>query len=59
MNAALRKWKTCERKKAFPTREAAFQKGQEIYRCPYCRQFHRTAETAKLIAAIRRSPKLP
>lgn len=58
MNAALRKWKTCDRKKAYDTREAAFQKGQEVYQCRYCGKFHRSGSLSKLIATVRRpAPK--
>jgi hypothetical protein len=50
-------WKSCLRKKAFPTAEAAYQKGQEIYRCRYCGLWHRTGGTLKLLAQLRRIPK--
>lgn len=59
MNAALRKWKTCTRKRAYPTREAAFQKGQEVYRCRYCRQFHRSGSLSKLVALVRKEKSTP
>jgi len=50
---ALRRFNKCERKKAFPTREAAFQKGQEVYRCGYCNQWHRSGALATLLAKVR------
>jgi Zn-finger protein len=54
MTPSLRQWKTCTRKKAYPSREAAFQKGQEVYQCRYCHQFHRSGSLSKLVAALQK-----
>jgi hypothetical protein len=37
----------------FPTKEAAFQKGQESYRCGYCQQWHRSGALGKLVALVK------
>ena len=51
--------RTCERKKAYPTEQAAYQKGQEVYKCPYCHLWHRSGQLARLIAQVRRPVFLP
>lgn len=38
-----RRAKTCGIKTRYETLEAAQQKGQYVYRCPYCEKFHRTS----------------
>ncbi len=52
--AARRKFRMCERKVGFPTAEAPRQPGQDIYRCKYCGQWHRTGQLAALLAMARR-----
>jgi cytochrome c2 len=49
-----RRQRSCENKVAFPTAEAARQKGQYFYRCRYCHQFHRTGQDATLAARLSR-----
>lgn len=50
---ALRRFKKCERKRAYPTKEAAYQKGQESYLCGYCNKWHRSGALASLVAIVR------
>ncbi len=50
------RWRMCERKVKFPTEEAAYQKGQQTYRCRFCGQWHRSGSIAKLTAALRKGP---
>ena len=50
-------WKACLRKRQYPTREAAWQKGQEVYRCQHCGQWHRTSGVNKFVAQLRRGKK--
>lgn len=46
------KWKACERKRAYDTKEDAFQKGQQSYLCRYCGKWHRSGELGKLVARL-------
>lgn len=50
---SFRVWRACARKKGFPTAEAAHQRGQEVYRCRHCGQWHRSGALGKLVAAVR------
>jgi len=43
-----KRYNACDRKKAFPTHEAALRKGQDVYHCRFCRQYHRTGSLAQL-----------
>lgn len=47
---------TCGSKVAYPTQDAAFQKGQRSYRCPYCGAWHRSGKMAALLAMITGKP---
>lgn len=39
----------CKSKRAYPTREAAAaQKGNDVYQCKFCHQWHRTGAIAAL-----------
>jgi len=40
---ALKKYRMCAKKKAFESPEAAHQKGQRFYACPFCGEYHRTS----------------
>lgn len=51
--AERRRWRTCERKKAFNSPEEAAQKGQNVYQCPYCHKWHRSGAFAQLVAIVR------
>lgn len=51
---AYRKNKACGWKRAYATQEDAFQKGQNVYHCKYCKQWHRTGAMAELIAWVSR-----
>lgn len=42
-----RRMRQCVRKVKFETREAAWQKGMNVYKCPHCGMFHRASVTAK------------
>ncbi len=55
---AAQRQRGCESKVAYPTPEAAFQKGQEFYLCKYCGKYHRSGKLAKLIAETRRGTRL-
>jgi len=57
MNNAFHIWKACLRKQQFPTREAAFQKGMEVYRCKHCSKWHRTSGVTKFVNQLRRTKK--
>lgn len=50
-----RKEKMCINKKPFNNEADAFQKGQEIYKCPYCNKFHRSGQLAKLVFKIKKT----
>ncbi|MDE2098703.1 MAG: hypothetical protein KGL39_15725 [Patescibacteria group bacterium] len=47
-------WKSCQRKRAYPTKELAYQKGQQVYRCRHCGHWHRSGALAKLNAQLKR-----
>jgi hypothetical protein len=53
------RWKSCARKRAFETPEAAFQKGQSAYQCNYCGKWHRSGALAKLVAAVSKIKRRP
>ena len=55
--AALRRWKMCDRKASYPNAVAAYQKGQQTYRCPHCRQWHRSGAVASYAAYLRKLKK--
>jgi hypothetical protein len=38
----------CRDKIAYPTREAARQRGQDVYACPYGDHYHRTGAAATI-----------
>lgn len=44
----------CERKVAYDTAEAAYQKGQESYRCKYCGKWHRSGSFSKLLSKVKK-----
>lgn len=39
---AAMKMRGCDGKAAFPSKDAAFQKGQRSYKCQFCGQWHRS-----------------
>lgn len=41
--------KMCRQKRSFATEEEAFQKGQRIYQCPLCGNWHRSGQQAAFI----------
>lgn len=55
---AAHRLRGCESKVAYPSPEAAFQKGQTFYRCKWCGQYHRSGKLAKLIAETNRGTRL-
>lgn len=44
--------KICYQKKMYANAEEAFQKGQRIYQCPFCRNWHRSGQQAALIYQV-------
>ena len=44
----------CDRKVPYPSRDAAMQKGQDVYHCRFCGQRHRTGSLAQLAIKIGR-----
>lgn len=54
--AQYRRWKACERKRAYPTAEAAAIPNQRVYRCPYCGKFHRSGALTTLANRLRKRP---
>jgi hypothetical protein len=42
------KRKACNKKKAFNSFEEAYQKGQQTYKCPFCRKWHRSGKIIRL-----------
>ena len=50
--AARRQWRGCDRKVTFGTAEAAREGGQDIYRCKYCGNWHRTCAAIALAANL-------
>lgn len=51
--AERKRARACGMKVAYPSAEAAFQKGQHVYQCQYCRLWHRSGSLARLAAAVR------
>ncbi|MBK5284834.1 MAG: hypothetical protein JJE25_05495 [Bacteroidia bacterium] len=45
--------KSCHDKRAFDTKEAAYQKGQSVYKCPYCGKWHRSGKLNQFINYLR------
>jgi len=50
--ARRRRWRGCERKVGFPTADAAWQPGNDIYKCQWCGQWHRTGAAAAWAAKL-------
>lgn len=48
------RWKACDRKTAYESEAAAFQKGQRAYHCRYCGKWHRTSGIIQLVNVVRR-----
>lgn len=48
------RYRACERKRAYPSREAAYQKGCCVYECVFCGKFHRSS-SGIVARAIRRA----
>jgi hypothetical protein len=50
----------CRSKVAYPTREAARRKGQDVYACPYGDHYHVTGAAATLAATLakRKRPRI-
>lgn len=44
--------KSCKNKKSFSTKEEAILKNQDVYKCRYCGNFHRTTQLLKLIRLV-------
>jgi hypothetical protein len=44
----------CEKKKAYETREEAHQKGQEVYKCKFCKKWHRSGSLINLLAKTKK-----
>lgn len=43
----------CLDKKAFDTKESAFQKGSLVYQCKFCKKWHRSSQIGKLIKYLK------
>lgn len=39
------RYRACGRKQAYDNKEAAYQKGQDSYECPFCGKWHRKSIT--------------
>jgi hypothetical protein len=52
---ARERYNMCDRKRAFPTEAAAFQKGQTSYLCPHCNAWHRSGSLSRLVAFVKRT----
>jgi len=48
------KRRSCTAKRAFDTPEQAYQKGQQVYQCPFCGKYHRSGAFANLRAKLRK-----
>ena len=48
------KEKMCLNKKAYETKEFAYQKGQESYNCKHCGKWHRSGKMTKFIVGVRK-----
>ena len=44
------KKRSCEDKARFKTKDDAYQKGQEVYKCKFCGGWHRSGALAKTLA---------
>lgn len=51
--------KGCRNKVAYPTREAASKRGQDVYRCPYGAHYHRSGAAATLAATLANRKRKP
>ncbi len=49
--------KMCLDKKAFETKEDAFQKGQSSYQCKHCGKWHRSGQMTEFIVKIKNKSK--
>lgn len=52
--ARRRKNRTCTWKRVYETKEAAYQKGQVVYHCPFCGKYHRSGKFGRLVARVNR-----
>ena len=52
--AERRKARMCTNKARFADQAAAFQKGQNIYECPYCKGWHRSGSAVRMAVRLRR-----
>lgn len=50
--AERRKKKSCSSKKAYETKEEAYQKGQTFYKCKHCGKFHRSGKMTTFIREL-------
>lgn len=50
--AAARRLRACESKRAYDTEEEAYQKGQTTYRCRYCGKWHRSGSFTTLVRTL-------
>ena len=55
--AARRRDKMCGQKRAYATAEDAYQKGVNVYECPYCHRWHRTHAPATLAVRLAKAEK--
>jgi hypothetical protein len=44
----------CEKKKSYETREEAHQKGQEVYKCKFCKKWHRSGSLISLLSKAKK-----
>jgi hypothetical protein len=47
------KAKMCLNKRKFKTKEAAYLKGQRVYKCKFCGKWHRSGQQARIISEIK------
>jgi hypothetical protein len=49
-----RRKKMCQEKVQFKNKEEAQASGQRIYKCPYCKKWHRSGQQAFFIAQMKK-----
>ncbi len=48
------KIKMCLSKRSYETKEEAYQKGQEIYKCKHCGKWHRSGQLSRFMYHLRK-----
>jgi len=52
-----RQFNDCLRKASYPSKQAAEIKGQQVYKCPHCKKWHRTTGFSRTLEAVKKTKK--